>query len=123
MDKHEKLSRRERQIMDIVYARGRATATEVRTAMPDAPTRTSVRTLLRILEGKGHLSQSRRDVPCMGGHLGPNLDPLLPQPRQRTVLHAQGQRQPAKEVAKVVCQSNTEGGPPLPNGRPGKRKK
>lgn len=49
------LSRRERQIMDIVYARGRASATEVVEDMADPPTRTSVRTLLRILEQKGHL--------------------------------------------------------------------
>src|SRR3954467_15275798 len=41
--------------MDIVYARGAATASEVLREMPDNPTRTTVRTILRILEGKGHL--------------------------------------------------------------------
>lgn len=50
------LSRRERQIMDIVYARGEATALEVTAAMRDAPGKTAVRTLLRILEEKGHLT-------------------------------------------------------------------
>ena len=55
MDEQLKLSRRERQIMDIVYARGEATATRVLEGMPDPPSRESVRTLLRILEGKGHL--------------------------------------------------------------------
>jgi BlaI family transcriptional regulator, penicillinase repressor len=50
------LSRRERQIMDIVYAKGEATAAEVHEAIPDPPGKTSVRTLLRILETKGHLS-------------------------------------------------------------------
>ncbi len=54
------LSRRERQIMDIVYARGEATATDVLQDIPDAPTRTSVRTLLRILEAKGHLVHTRK---------------------------------------------------------------
>ena len=49
------LSKRERQIMDAIYRRGRATAAEVRAAMPDAPTYTTVRGLLRILEQKGHL--------------------------------------------------------------------
>lgn len=49
------LSRRERQIMDIVYARGEATAGEVLADMADPPTKTAVRTLLRILEEKGHL--------------------------------------------------------------------
>jgi predicted transcriptional regulator len=53
------LSRRERQIMDVIYARGEASATEVVNNMPDAPTRTSVRTLLRILEEKGHLKHRK----------------------------------------------------------------
>jgi predicted transcriptional regulator len=52
----EGLSRRERQIMDIVYGRGEATAVEVLEAMADPPTKTAVRTLLRILEEKGHLA-------------------------------------------------------------------
>jgi predicted transcriptional regulator len=49
------LSRRERQIMDIVYARGQATAAEVTSALPDPPSYSAVRALLRILEQKGHL--------------------------------------------------------------------
>jgi predicted transcriptional regulator len=49
------LSRRERQIMDVVYARGQATASEVAEALPDAPSNSAIRTLLRILEEKGHL--------------------------------------------------------------------
>lgn len=49
------LSRREQQILDIVYARGHATAAEVREAMDDAPTDAAVRTTLRILVAKGHL--------------------------------------------------------------------
>ena len=49
------LSRRERQIMDVVYARGEATAQQVQDGLPDPPTLTAVRTLLRILVSKGHL--------------------------------------------------------------------
>ena len=49
------LSRREQQVLDIVYARWHATAAEVREAMPDAPTDPAVRTTLRILVAKGHL--------------------------------------------------------------------
>ncbi len=49
------LSRRERQIMDIIYARGQATAAEVAAALPDPPSYSAVRALLRILEGKGHV--------------------------------------------------------------------
>ncbi len=48
------LSRRERQVMDILYRRGRATASEIQEAMPDAPSYSAVRTTLRILEDKGH---------------------------------------------------------------------
>jgi BlaI family transcriptional regulator, penicillinase repressor len=50
-----KLSRREQEIIDIVYARGHATAAEVRGAMREAPTDAAVRTTLRILVAKGHL--------------------------------------------------------------------
>ena len=54
-DGHRNLSRRERQIMDIVYARGRATAAEIHEAMPDRPTYSAVRAKLRVLEEKGHI--------------------------------------------------------------------
>ena len=49
------LSRRERQILDILYQRGKASATEVQAAMEDAPSNSAVRTLLRVLEEKGHV--------------------------------------------------------------------
>src|SRR5271165_2755801 len=50
-----RLSRRERQIMDILYRRGKSSASEVREAMPDAPSYSAVRALLRVLEEKGHV--------------------------------------------------------------------
>jgi predicted transcriptional regulator len=53
------LSRRERQIMDVIYARGQASALEVLAALPDPPTKTAVRTLLRILEEKGHVEHEQ----------------------------------------------------------------
>lgn len=49
------LSRRERQIMDIIYSRGKASATEVMESLPDPPSYSAVRALLRVLEEKGHL--------------------------------------------------------------------
>ena len=60
MDEHLHLSRRERQIMDIVYARGEATATHVLKDMADPPTRTAVRTIMGILEEKGHLAHHKK---------------------------------------------------------------
>ncbi len=53
------LSRRERQIMDALHRRGRATAAEVQAALPDPPSYSAVRALLRILEEKGHLKHRR----------------------------------------------------------------
>ena len=52
---HAVLSRRERQIMDILYELGRATAAEVMKALPGEPTDSTVRTQLRVLESKGHV--------------------------------------------------------------------
>jgi BlaI family penicillinase repressor len=49
------LSRRERQIMEILYQRGKVSAADVREAMPDAPSYSAVRAMLRILEEKGHV--------------------------------------------------------------------
>ena len=53
--KMRELTRRERQIMDIIFARGEATASEVSESLEDAPSYSTVRALLRILEEKGHL--------------------------------------------------------------------
>jgi predicted transcriptional regulator len=49
------LSRRERQIVDVLFKLGRASAAEVRAELPDAPSYSAVRALLRILEEKGHV--------------------------------------------------------------------
>lgn len=52
---HTALTRRERQIMDILFRQGRATATEVMAAMTGEPNLSTVRTQLRVLETKGHV--------------------------------------------------------------------
>jgi predicted transcriptional regulator len=49
------LSRRERQIMDILFALGRATGAEIQERLPDQPSYSAVRTILRVLERKGHI--------------------------------------------------------------------
>src|SRR5438270_704536 len=54
------LSKRERQIMDAVYARGEATVAQVLEGIPDPPMRGALRTLLRILENKGHLTHRKQ---------------------------------------------------------------
>src|SRR5258706_15362126 len=56
---HSNLSRRERQIIDILYAQGRGTAAEVQAALPEPPSYSAVRALLRILEDKGHVTHEQ----------------------------------------------------------------
>src|SRR5262245_12002940 len=55
METHRHLSRRERQIMDILIRRGRASAAESHAALPDPPSYSAVRAKLRVLEEKGHI--------------------------------------------------------------------
>jgi BlaI family transcriptional regulator, penicillinase repressor len=57
---HLNLSRRERQIMEIIYRDGQATAAEVLEALPDPPSYSAVRSTLRLLEEKGHLKHKRQ---------------------------------------------------------------
>ena len=52
---YAELGRRERQIMDVLYQRGRATAAEVLAELPDPPSYSAVRGMLRLLEKKGHV--------------------------------------------------------------------
>jgi len=61
-DPQQTLSRRERQIMDILYQRGRATAAEIHGAMADAPTYSAVRAKLRVLEEKGHIRHEEENL-------------------------------------------------------------
>jgi predicted transcriptional regulator len=60
--REQKLSRRERQIMDALYRLGKASASEIRAALADPPTNTAVRTLLTILEKKGHLKHANDGI-------------------------------------------------------------
>jgi predicted transcriptional regulator len=54
-----KLSRRERQIMDVIYQHGQASVADVLANLPDAPSYSTIRALLRILEEKGHLTHQK----------------------------------------------------------------
>jgi len=54
-DTHLSLSRRERQIMDILFQRGSAVASEIHEALPDPPSYSAVRAALSVLEKKGHI--------------------------------------------------------------------
>ncbi len=59
---HATLSRRERQIMDILYRRGRATASEVMQDLPGQSSYSTVRTQLRVLEDKGHVHHEEQGL-------------------------------------------------------------
>jgi BlaI family transcriptional regulator, penicillinase repressor len=56
---HAELSKRERQIMDVIYQRGRASAAEVVEALPDPPSYSTIRALLVILEKKGYVTHQQ----------------------------------------------------------------
>ena len=57
-----KLSRRERQIMDVLYQRQRASAAQIRESLANPPSYSTVRALLRILEEKGHIRHAEKDL-------------------------------------------------------------
>jgi predicted transcriptional regulator len=59
---HTTLTRRERQIMDVLYRAGRATAAEVMAALPGEPNSSTVRTQLRVLEEKGHVGHDEEGL-------------------------------------------------------------
>ncbi len=97
------LSRRERQLMDILYARGESTAAEVRAALPDPPSYSAVRALLRILVDKGHVKHR---------HDGPRYvyQPTQSQKQARhsalqRVLHTFFENSPEKAVAALLDMS------------------
>jgi predicted transcriptional regulator len=63
MSQQERLSRRERQIMEVLYQRGKATASEVLQALAEPPSYSAVRALLRVLEHKGQV-RHRQEGKC-----------------------------------------------------------
>jgi predicted transcriptional regulator len=70
MSNEQHLSRRERQIMDVLHNQESATAAEVRAALPSPPGYSAVRALLRILEEKGHVKHRQEGaryvyLPCV----------------------------------------------------------
>ncbi len=60
MSQHIELSRRERQIMDSIYSRGEATVLEIQSDLPNPPTPTAIRTMLRILMEKTIVSRHKQ---------------------------------------------------------------
>jgi len=62
VEKHLELGRRERQIMDVVFRRGKASVSEVRAELPDPPTYSAVRAMLGFLEDKGYLRHEQEGL-------------------------------------------------------------
>lgn len=79
---HADLGPRERQIMEIVYRRGQATAEEVRSELPDPVSNSAVRGMLRLLEEKGHLRHEQQGVRYV------YLPARDPEQIRRSALHA-----------------------------------
>jgi predicted transcriptional regulator len=87
------LSRRERQIMDVIYRRGQATAAEVLEDLPDPPGYSAVRAMLRVLEEKGHLRHDQ---------LGPRYVFLPTVPREKA------RRSALKQLVQTFFEGSTE---------------
>jgi predicted transcriptional regulator len=87
------LSRREREIMEVIYRRGQATAAEVLEDLPDPPSYSAVRAMLRILEEKGHLRHEQQ---------GPRYV-FLP-----TVPREQARRSALKQLVHTFFEGSTE---------------
>lgn len=62
LNDQQALSRRERQIMDLLYRLSRATAAEIHAALPDPPSYSAVRAMLRVLEEKKHIRHEEKDL-------------------------------------------------------------
>ena len=105
----DRFSRRERQIMELIYAAGQATATDVLERLPDPPSYSSVRALLRILESKGplrHVVEGPRYV---------FLPTLAPDRARRSAMQSMLQTffegSPEKAVAALLDVSRSEMSP------------
>ena len=73
------LSRRERQIMEIVYSAGEATVAAIAAALPDPPSHTAVRTFLRILEDKGQIRRRKEGKKHIYTAAGSRTPPTSPE--------------------------------------------
>lgn len=62
LEKQHKLSRREREIMDVLYRTSSATAAEIHQAITDPPSYSAVRAMLRVLEEKGHIRHEEKEL-------------------------------------------------------------
>jgi BlaI family penicillinase repressor len=99
------LSRRERQIMEILYREGKATATGVLAALPDPPSYSAVRALLKVLENKGQIRHVLQDMKYV-------WLPVVPRERARrsalqNVLETFFDGSPEKAVAALLDMSKT----------------
>jgi predicted transcriptional regulator len=99
-------SRRERQIMEVIYREGRATATDVLSKIPDPPSYSAVRALLRILEQKGHVRHVQEGNRYV-------FFPTVPADRARrsalrSLLQTFFQGSPEKAVAALLDMSRSE---------------
>ena len=100
------LSRRERQIMDVVYARGPSNVADVLAASPDPPSYSSVRALLNILEQKGHLKH-REDGPRYV-YLAAKPRPSAARGAIKRVLQTFFDGSPEKAVAALLDAADTK---------------
>src|SRR5256886_11918114 len=100
----KEFGRRERQIMDVVYRLGRATVGDVMGRLPNPPTYSAVRAMLRYLEGKAHLRHTRDAVRYV-------YEPTLP--------HAEAQRSAIQHLLRTFFRGSRAGAGAAPLPLPG----
>src|SRR5207244_5788346 len=91
---HDSLGRRERQIMDVIYRLGRAAVGDVMRQLPDPPTYSAVRAMLRYLERKGHLRHNRDGLRYV-------YEPTVP--------HAEAQRSAVQHLVRTFFRGSRAG--------------
>ena len=93
LKEQQKLSRRERQIMDVFYRLGRATAAEILENIPDPPGYSAVRAMLRVLEEKKHIRHEEKDLRYV-------FLPLIPRDKAR--------RSAVRHMLDTFCEGSPE---------------
>jgi predicted transcriptional regulator len=93
LKEQQKLSRRERQIMDVLYRLGRATAAEILENIPDPPGYSAVRAMLRVLEEKKHIRHEEKDLRYV-------FLPLIPRDKAR--------RSAVRHMLDTFCEGSPE---------------
>lgn len=101
-----RLSRRERQVMEILYARGQASATQIYEALPDRPSFSAARSVIRTLEEKGHIRHEEKGLKYVYAPVTPREKESRPALAQLVATFFQGS--PSRLMAALLDESKID---------------